>query len=171
MSEIKFEIKIEAKPGGGYIARSPNPARFPDIEGETPEEVQRKVQEYFVKLMDEKLDQMHLGGLKATIHHKLEEQQANLKLPIASDGASLTMASETTPTSHVVFQKKVDVHLERPGSSPASTASNAQFVSSSSSSSGPIIMEPQGSGGTIAKIVIAIILAGLAMVWWRLHHG
>jgi len=67
MTEYKFELKIEPKPGGGFIARSPDP-KFPDFEGETREEVETKMRDYIVQMVDQKLDQLHLGPLKAAIH-------------------------------------------------------------------------------------------------------
>src|SRR5437016_655828 len=108
MSEHKFQIKIETRPGGGYIARSLD-ASFPTFEGDTREEVEQKMQAYFLQLVDQKLDQLHLGGLKAAIHTKVNVEHRTLKLPVE-------------------------------GGSAASPTSAPQAISSSSSSSGPIIM-------------------------------
>src|SRR5258706_8237809 len=80
MSELKFNYKIEPKPGGGFIARPSNPA-LPVFEGATKEEVEQKMEARLLEMMDEKLDQLHLGNLKAAIHTKVNIQHHHITAP------------------------------------------------------------------------------------------
>jgi len=137
MSELKFNYKIEPKPGGGFIARPSNPA-LPVFEGATKEEVEQKMEARLLEMMDEKLDQLHLGNLKAAIHTKVNIQHHHITAP-------------SQPTA----------------SQPQQFSSSS---SSASGSSGPIIMESQGSGQTVLKIIVALVVAALALLYWRMHH-
>ena len=143
MTEHKFELKIEPKPGGGFIARSPDP-KFPDFEGETREEVEAKIQVYIVQMVDQKLDQLHLGPLKAAIHTQFKVKHST---------GTAAEQSASSPTQQISSSSHPIVASQQP-----------------SSSSGPIMMESKSGGATVAKIIVALLLAGLAFLYWQLHH-
>ena len=60
-SRVNFAVKIEPKPGGGFVAHSENPPFH--AEGETREEVEGKVRDEVAKIVGPKLAGMLVRGI------------------------------------------------------------------------------------------------------------
>ena len=83
----KFTYKIEERPGGGYVARPGEPG-MEVIEGETREEVMKKLEDKMTSMLGTNLHGMFkLGGMKVDV-------KRNVKLTGNISGSSSADASE-----------------------------------------------------------------------------
>lgn len=140
-AHLNFKFKIDEKPGGGYIARSDNPAL--NLEGATKEEVEAKVLEKVSELAG--------------------PQVAELIKSIRAED----LAAGSSPNPKIHFEKKFSVTINKHvlGSSKTSSSLSPQLLGDSA----PPITESRERVVSPA-VWYALLIALALLAAWLLTH-
>lgn len=143
-AHVNFKFKIEEKPGGGYVARSDNPAL--NVEGATKEEVEARVLEKVSELAGPQIAALIKG--------------------IKPGDLAVDTSQGDKPKIHIEKKFSININKRVLGSSRTTSSLSPQALGDSS---GPVTESRERMISPVVWYALLIVLALLG-VWFYTHR-